>query len=227
MLPSRVALPGRFPDSGACASKPGGPRSDGERSPPGRGDAAGFARLPGYLSGVAVGRCWRGSRSAPWHVAVAQGSGPVCPGRCGPRSNPRGQWQPWRRDARAMETRLPAAPLQRPLALPALGRQGSSCRLVRRVVPWSPAASTESRSAPASTVPWELLSASPRSVSVEPARAGEGGARGAGGALAGAARGAAAGCGQSPVWKERAGSLLAGGAGAEQQPAGFCLAELE
>lgn len=118
---------------------------------------------------------------------------------------------------------------KRRLGFPGPGREGSNYWLIRGVLPWSLAMSTESRSAPARLSPWELLSSSPRSVSVEPAALGSRGCARCPGdvAVAGVARGAAAGHGQSPALQERAGELLPKGTNAEQQPPCFCIAEPE
>lgn len=116
------------PGSGACAGKPDGTNGHGDYLQPGtlqrRGSVARFSPfLPGAhsrcISRVAVGRCWcescvcRGGQSAAGVLACGCGVGlrPLCSGRCGPRSNPRGQWDlrcsnVRRLDARPMETRL-------------------------------------------------------------------------------------------------------------------------
>lgn len=72
---------------------------------------------------------------------------------------------------RPLETRLHArlALLAETAArLSQASRGGSNCWLIRGVLPWSPAMSAGSRSAPAGLNPWELLSTSAPSVSGEP-----------------------------------------------------------
>lgn len=151
---------------------------------------------------------------ASLHVAAARGSGlfaqpgavPVqIRGANGSRAvQTCGGWTrvPWKPGC----TAACHSPLKRLLGFPGLGREGSNYWLIRGVLPWSPAMSTESRSAPARLTPWELLSTSPRSVSIEPAAPGSRGCTWCPGdvavALAGAAWGAAdrSGHGQSLAW---------------------------
>jgi len=79
----------------------------------------------------------------------------------------RGRWTrvPWKPGC----TAACRSPLTRPLRVAGLGREGSGYRLIRGVLPWSPATCTESRCALARLTPWELPSTSPPSVSAEPA----------------------------------------------------------
>lgn len=141
---------------------------------------------------------------ASWHVAAARGSGlfaqtgavpvQIC-GANGSRAvQTCSSWTrvPWKPGCTAACHSL----LKRLLGFPRVGREGSNYWLIRGVLPWSPAMSTESRSAPARLTPWELLSTSPRLVSIEPAASGSRGCMQCLGdvavALAGAAQGAAA-----------------------------------
>lgn len=86
-----------------------------------RGNVAKFSTFPrnSFLvhqqGGCGPVRVW-GLQSCPCPCTwLRRGARPVCSGRCGPCSNPRGQWEPRRSnvrrlDACPMETRLPVTP---------------------------------------------------------------------------------------------------------------------
>lgn len=165
-----------------------------------------FPLFPGThswcISGVALGRCRCGSgvcRALPVSLHVAAARGLACLLRqvrsLFKSAGPMGA-APFKRAAVGRVSHgNPAAchsRLKRLLGFPGIGWESSNYWLIRSVLPWSPATSTESRSAPARLIPWEVLSTSPRLVSVEPTAPVS---RGCPGDVASAARGAMAGHG--------------------------------
>lgn len=143
-------------------------RAAGGRCRPGLGSAGEDRALP-VSSHMAAARGWglfAQAGAAPVQIRGANGSRAVQ--TCGGWT--RVPWKPG--CTAACHCRL-----KRLLGFPGLGRESSNYRLIRGVLPWSPAMSTESRSAPARLAPWELLSTSPPLVSA--AAAGSRGCRGA------------------------------------------------